>query len=987
MGRITTVVAILVSVLAVGVGVCRAGANAFVNWENAHVHPLDMTPDGTRLLAVNTADARLEVFDISSGSPVHLVSIPVGVDPVSVRAFSDTEVWVANHISDSVSIVDLTSMNVRATITTKDEPADIVFAGNPLRAFVTCSQENVIQVFDPGNLAAAPVEVAILGEDPRAMAVSPDGSTVYTAVFESGNGTTSLGGGADVGVIVFPPNVVNEAQGPYGGVNPPPNDGASFDPAQNGANPAPPRVGMIVKKDAAGAWMDDNGGDWTNLVSGPQAALSGRPVGWDLPDHDLAIIDANTLAVGYANRLMNICMAVGVNPATGNVSVIGTEATNEIRFEPVIAGRFIRVNLAMVDPVSPNPSAIVDLNAHLDYTVSTVPQGQRDQSIGDPRGIVWNAAGTRAYVSGMGSNNVVVVDAAGSRAGLSSTIEVGEGPTGVSLDESQSRLYVLNKFEASISTIDTTIETEVGRVSLFDPSPVAIKAGRKHLYDTHKNSGLGHIACGSCHIDSRMDRLAWDLGAPDGDMKVFNQNCNLGIGALGNCEDWHPMKGPMTTQTLQDIIGKEPLHWRGDRDGIEEFNDAFIGLQGDDENLSPQEMQEFEDFLATITFPPNPFRAFDNSLPTNLPLPGHFTTGRFGAAAQPLPNGNAQAGLLNYRTGLLDSVAGLGSIQCVTCHTLSTGAGTNRRLVGAQFQPFPGGPNGEDHLAIVSVDGSTNVSIKVPHLRNLYEKVGFDTTQTINTAGFGFLHDGSVDSIARFVNEPVFDLASDQETADMVAFMLAFSGSDLPIGSFSNVLELRGPNSLDTRAAVGAQVTFDGTNNADAGDVALLQSMMTLANSGDVGLIAKGVRGGELRGYEYVGPNAFQSDRSSEAVNALVLRNGSGQGEEMTFTVVPNGTQRRMGIDRDTDGFLDRDELDACANPADAASTPNNVVIAGDFDVDADVDIHDFSGFLDCYVGPGGAASLTCRCAFDFDQDGDVDWHDFLGLQLRFTGE
>jgi hypothetical protein len=36
-------------------------------------------------------------------------------------------------------------------------------------------------------------------------------------------------------------------------------------------------------------------------------------------------------------------------------------------------------------------------------------------------------------------------------------------------------------------------------------------------------------------------------------------------------EDWHPMKGPTVTQTLQDIIGFEPFHWRGDRLSIEEF--------------------------------------------------------------------------------------------------------------------------------------------------------------------------------------------------------------------------------------------------------------------------------------------------------------------------------------------------------------------------------------------------------------------------------
>ena len=35
-------------------------------------------------------------------------------------------------------------------------------------------------------------------------------------------------------------------------------------------------MSLIVRKNAAGQWLDDNGGNWTNLVSGPSAALSGR---------------------------------------------------------------------------------------------------------------------------------------------------------------------------------------------------------------------------------------------------------------------------------------------------------------------------------------------------------------------------------------------------------------------------------------------------------------------------------------------------------------------------------------------------------------------------------------------------------------------------------------------------------------------------------------------------------------------------------------
>ncbi len=320
------------------------------------------------------------------------------------------------------------------------------------------------------------------------MAVDADGTQVYVAVFESGNQTTILGGGIDgLGNDAFPPNVVNEAVGPYGGTNPPPNDGSGFTPVQNPSNPAPPAVGLIVKN-VDGVWLDDNGGDWTALVSGSSARLSGRRPGWRLVDRDMAIIDASNLSVSYATGLMNVCMSLAVNPGTGHVTVVGTDATNEVRYEPNLSGRFVRVNMATVNPSSPDDSPVVDLNPHLDYTVSTVPQDKRDESVGDPRAVVWNSDGTRGYISGMGSNNLIVIDPSGQRIGKESTVEVGESPTGLALDEGRNRLCVINKFDASISVVDIELEAEIERVSFFDPSPRAIKVGRKHLYDTHKNS-------------------------------------------------------------------------------------------------------------------------------------------------------------------------------------------------------------------------------------------------------------------------------------------------------------------------------------------------------------------------------------------------------------------------------------------------------------------------------------------------------------------
>jgi DNA-binding beta-propeller fold protein YncE len=899
--------------------------SSFVNWENAHVHPLDMTPDGARLVAVNTPDNRIEVFDLIGSTVARAFDVPVGLDPVSVRARSSSEVWVVNHISDSISIVDLNSRNVLRTLKTDDEPADVVFTSSPARAFVSCSQANTVLVFDLANLSAAPTRINIVGEDPRALAVNAAGTKVYAAVFESGNDSTVLGGtSAASGNLGFPPNIVNDPTGPHTGTNPPFNNGAAFNPPLNAAAGTPPKVSLIVKKNAAGHWMDDTAGDWTNFVSGNNAPASGRVVGWDLADHDVAVIDVATLSVSYATHLMNICMALAVHPTSGEVTVVGTDGTNELRFEPIVKGKFLRVELGRVNPVGPATLAVVDLNPHLHYgptDPASIAQSERDKSLGDPRGIVWNASGSRGYVSGMGSNNVVVIDSAGNRAGLAPTIAVGEGPTGLVADDARGRLYVLDKFEGAISVVSLASEYEIGRVPFHDPSPSSIRIGRKHLYDTHKNSGLGQIACGSCHVDSRLDRLAWDLGDPSGSLKgLAGQNLGANVPGLNaGFTPFHPMKGPMTTQTLQAIIGEEPLHWRGDRKGLEEFNPAFMGLQGDDVTLSASEMQQFEDFLATITYPPNPYRNFDNTLPTNLPLPGHFTTGRFAPAGQPLPNGNAVAGLASYRPPtFLDG----GNLACVTCHTLPTGMGTDYTVSGIALQPIPVGANGEHHRMLVSVDGTTNISTKVPQLRNLYEKTGFNTTQQLNTAGFGLLHDGCVDSIERFVAEPVFNVTSDQMIANLTAFMLAFSGSDLPQGSTNlAALEPPGGTSKDTPASVGSQTTLAAM--PAAGELSWINQVIGFANANKVGIVVKGRQGGLTRGYAWVpATSVFQSDRAAQTLTQAALQNAASVGSELTFTVVPRGSETRIGIDRDLDGYLDRDELDAGTDPTDAASHP-----------------------------------------------------------------
>src|SRR4051812_24568627 len=94
----------VIGVYTLSAGLAQA-QTAYEHFESPQVHPARLTPDGTKLLVTNTADSRLSVFDLSTPTaPVLTAEIPVGLEPVSVSARTDDEVWVVNSLSDSISI-------------------------------------------------------------------------------------------------------------------------------------------------------------------------------------------------------------------------------------------------------------------------------------------------------------------------------------------------------------------------------------------------------------------------------------------------------------------------------------------------------------------------------------------------------------------------------------------------------------------------------------------------------------------------------------------------------------------------------------------------------------------------------------------------------------------------------------------------------------------------------------------------------------------
>src|SRR5215216_4672604 len=84
-----------------------AREKSFTAFESGQVRPLALSADGKLLFATNTPDNRLEILRVSRHGLKWVASVPVGLEPVAVAERGCNEVWVVNHLSDSVSVVDV----------------------------------------------------------------------------------------------------------------------------------------------------------------------------------------------------------------------------------------------------------------------------------------------------------------------------------------------------------------------------------------------------------------------------------------------------------------------------------------------------------------------------------------------------------------------------------------------------------------------------------------------------------------------------------------------------------------------------------------------------------------------------------------------------------------------------------------------------------------------------------------------------------------
>jgi hypothetical protein len=347
------------------------------------------------------------------------------------------------------------------------------------------------------------------------------------------------------------------------------------------------------------------------------------------------------------------------------------------------------------------------------------------------------------------------------------------------------------------------------------------------------------------------------------------------------------MKGPMTTQTLRGLVNEGAMHWRGDRasgvfgtnatDANLSFNNfivAFPALVGAAQQPSAADMQRFTNFQLQVTEPPNPVRALDNSLNSAQTAGKNFFGGN--RAADGVDLGFSIPGVPT-------------SFTCNGCHELDPAEGEFGSSKNASFE------------------GITSQTFKIPHLRNMYTKVGmfgaaripaFDAADTGQLGdqirGFGFTNEGTSPTIFHFVNAKVFHplinsgfplINPDATRHNVEAYLLAFDSDLAPI--------------------TGQQVTLTSANASAAG--ARITLMEQRANASftskvlggtvkEIQLVARVVQGGTAKGFLFNPGNStfVPSGGGTALTDAQIRALASTPGQEVTFTAVPTGSGARL---------------------------------------------------------------------------------------------
>lgn len=691
--RILLGAAVLLGLLTPGNSVDGQGRTDYFNVESPQVHPIEVARvhGHDYILAVNTPDNSLEIWDTDESIPVanrFLHRVRVGLEPVSVRWVGERGMaYVVNFLGDSITAISLTATGGPATLNAQvlqtapvtDEPLDVAFAQVPVGEDTTPTLFITHMTLDAFSAYHAQKLVPVSAGSERMDVSLPSG------------GDIDFDGELDDIALKEPWTLAVACD----------------------------RLFILGHKGGNTSFYDFDLYS-EDLGGGTQRRLTGLgSTNWNMAfasNDDLFVVGAEAVNTGTFGE-------TAVKDAeTGFVESTLYWIQNPCSANPTIRRRDLNEkSLLQQNPNQPTETEVGStsggsVSSAMGALVAQPAIGPvaKGQALAQPTDVVPFEVGgvvTKVFLVAYGSDRLGIVEpAAGTapvqwkrrRVNLPQITGAASmtGPRGLALKTANpeqlsdpgARLYILNRLDQSVTVVDPVAETVVAGASFAlqnDPTPPWVHAGRRFLYSA-KLSGNGFDSCASCHTDARTDGLAWDLS--DGNEADIPPHLipDPDIDFPGNTPGKFPAnKSFMVTQSLQGLLNFEvppdiqhlftnaPYHWRGDRETFVAFNPAFVALMGGSE-LSGPDMDRYEEFINSVSYPPNPKQPFSRILSGELGDPDDDDV------TQSVSGSGALRGMKLFHIRNSDGVG-----ACVHCHFLPEGSNNILTEDIAGFNPHP----------------------------------------------------------------------------------------------------------------------------------------------------------------------------------------------------------------------------------------------------------------------------------------------------------
>jgi YVTN family beta-propeller protein len=464
---------------------------------------LTLSPNGQELFLACEASNSVIVVDTTTLKKV--AEIPVGHKPDDVTVSPDgSRLYVSNQYDDAVGVIDLANRKVIATVPVGGEPHGLLTDRSGKTLYVVNRTSDSISVLDTASLKE--VKRLTASRSPWSLALSPDGARICVT-----NNLSRL--------VQF----------------------------------RTPSLSEITVIDAETATVEDRPVvPGANLLQGIDWHPSGE---YALFTHTRTknLVPMTRLLQGWT-----ITNGLGILWKDNRVDQVLLDEPGMCFPDPTDLaitpdGRFALVTSSSTDRV-----AVVDL-----ARLTALVKGSTDEER------------TRVLPNHLGKATEYVV----------AQIPTKTCPRGIAIDRAGKKAYVANSLDDSVTVIDVPALRAVGQIDLGGPREISQARFGERIFNRATNTFHRQFSCHTCHPDGHIDGLTYDT-EPDG---------------IAN--------GPVDNRTLRGILDTAPFKWEGTNPSFARQCGARLSVFFSRvQPVTPEELSALEYYICTIPRPENRFR-------------------------------------------------------------------------------------------------------------------------------------------------------------------------------------------------------------------------------------------------------------------------------------------------------------------------------------------------------------------------------------------